>query len=730
MLGSDFSLRAKACFIKKNGVSAGLYWRVASCVWVFFATVLLVLFPIMMIPALGAELLTPAEGAGSHEPVRLKVGIYQNAPKLFLDDANKPAGFFPDILNHIAEQENWTLDYVPCIWDECLKGVENGTLDLMMDVAFSDARAKRFDFNREVVLSNWSVLYVRKGSEILSILNTDNKSIAVVKGSIQHRAFQERADAFGVHPEFIETQNFQQVFELIDQGKADAGLVNRLYGAQFGRDYDIERSNILVRPSLLHFVVPRDRNRYLIEALDERLMQLKENRGSVYYQAIDRWLTPLEDRGAPVWLLWIAGISGFALIAALFFNVLLRKQVTRKGSELERSLKSLRESETKYRLLVENSPEIVYSYSGKAGGFYYSPRVKDVLGYSPEHLYEHPQLWHDSIHPDDLPMVDKAIAELQNGKNFDLQYRIRDASGEWHWFHDCNIIIQGEESEATIDGLATDITEIKKAEEELIRHRNHLEEIVKERTAEVNEKTRQLAEALKKEKEYVALQQNFVELVSHEFRTPLSIIDGVAQWLIRRKDKMTPGELEKRAGMVRSAITRLISLIDTTLYASRLDAGKIGLKLMPCDIGTLIREICGRQKEISPNHKIKVQLDSVPSQIIADPRRLDHVFTNLLSNAAKYAPRPSPIEVKAWVEGGSVLVSVTDQGVGIPEDDLPYMFERFFRAKTSEGIKGTGIGLNIVKEFVELHKGEISVESIEGEGSTFTVRLPINVQGL
>ena len=127
----------------------------------------------------------------------------------------------------------------------------------------------------------------------------------------------------------------------------------------------------------------------------------------------------------------------------------------------------LRESEAQFRRLVEKSPDILYRYSDRRGGTYYSPRVEDVFGYTPECLLEHPSLWHDSIHPDDLPRVDAAIAGLFLGKGFDIEYRIRDVRGEWHWLHDRNIDIRLKDKEAIVEGLASDITERKQAEEAL-----------------------------------------------------------------------------------------------------------------------------------------------------------------------------------------------------------------------------------------------------------------------
>jgi len=111
----------------------------------------------------------------SHESETLNVGIYKNPPKIFLDSSNNPSGFFVDILNEIAKRENWKLNYVECQWRECLSMLEEGNLDIMPDVAYSKEREKHFNFNKEVVLSNWSVLFTNKTSKISSILDLDKK---------------------------------------------------------------------------------------------------------------------------------------------------------------------------------------------------------------------------------------------------------------------------------------------------------------------------------------------------------------------------------------------------------------------------------------------------------------------------------------------------------------------------------------------------------------------------
>lgn len=274
--------------------------------------------------------------------------------------------------------------------------------------------------------------------------------------------------------------------------------------------------------------------------------------------------------------------------------------------------------------------------------------------------------------------------------------------------------------------LAGIIMERVHNEIELNSHRQKLEELVEDRTVELKEKSARLEEAFEREKEYNVIQQKFVSLVSHEFRTPLSIIDGAAQRLIRRKDRLAPEETEARAESIRSTVKRLIGLIDLTLYGSRLDADKIEIKPTPFDLRAMLQEVCDRQAEIAPSFEIDVDIEALPGDIVADPNLLDVVFTNLLSNAVKYSPDNRVIQVQGRTENGCATISVSDNGIGISRDDMPSMFNRFFRAKTTEGYGGTGIGLSISDEFIQMHGGTIEVESEEGKGSTFRVSLPIS----
>jgi len=272
-----------------------------------------------------------------------------------------------------------------------------------------------------------------------------------------------------------------------------------------------------------------------------------------------------------------------------------------------------------------------------------------------------------------------------------------------------------------------DITNRKKTEHELITHRDHLQEMVDKATVELKGKAEELEIALSKEKELNDLQRQFVSMASHEFRTPLAIIDSTAQRLIRLtgKNSLSPENALERFGKIRDSVQRMTRLMESVLTAAKLEEGKINVEIGPCQIGKVINDVCSRQQEIAKHHVISCELDDIPESVQADSGALEQVLANLLSNAEKYAPDAPDIKVKAYTEFGDVVVSVHDEGVGIDDDELNRIGERFFRAKTSAGTPGTGIGLNLSMKLLELHGGSLRVESRKCLGSTFFFRIPI-----
>jgi len=236
-----------------------------------------------------------------------------------------------------------------------------------------------------------------------------------------------------------------------------------------------------------------------------------------------------------------------------------------------------------------------------------------------------------------------------------------------------------------------------------------------------------LEEKLAAEQELSVMQRNFVSMASHEFRTPLTIIDGNARRLIKMNERMPAKEVAQRAGRIRAAVLRMTHLMDNLLNSSRLVDHGAGLYFHPSeiDLTIILRDVCQLHREIAPKTRIVEQFGQQPLRMSGDAKLLDQVFGNLLSNAIKYSPSDSHIVVSAAADAGNIVVCVEDSGIGIPAEDVTRLFERYSRGSNVSGIVGTGIGLYLVKLVIDLHGGQISVESREGHGSRFTVRLPV-----
>ncbi|WP_321337712.1 PAS-domain containing protein [Breoghania sp.] len=253
----------------------------------------------------------------------------------------------------------------------------------------------------------------------------------------------------------------------------------------------------------------------------------------------------------------------------------------------------------------------------------------------------------------------------------------------------------------------TDITDLKKQNEKLRAH------------------TDQLVKHLRKEKRLNEMQRQFVSMASHEFRTPLAIIDGAAQRLKRRFERLTPDEVRERIGHIREAVLRINYLIERFIDFSVSQEGNLEIDPHDCEILPVLRAICEREGQAHKSHRITLTESIGDLTLNFDRRMIEQCLVNLIGNAVKYSPGQEEVLVDASVDGKSLRIDVTDFGVGIPRNEVKKVFGRFFRASTSSGIPGTGIGLNLTEMIVARHKGRISIRSEVGKGSTVSLRLPV-----
>lgn len=218
------------------------------------------------------------------------------------------------------------------------------------------------------------------------------------------------------------------------------------------------------------------------------------------------------------------------------------------------------------------------------------------------------------------------------------------------------------------------------------------------------------------------LQDDFVSTISHELRTPLGFIKGYSTSLLRQDTTWDDETQREFLTIIDEEADRLTRLIEDMLESARLQSKTLQFKFSPIRLDALVRDVATRVKTHHPELEIDFQLESLPPAL-GDGVRLSQVFENLFSNAIKYAPK-SKISIATKSADKRVLISFADQGDGIPEDFLPFLFERFYRVPGERTVTGTGLGLYICKQIVMAHHGKIWVESVLDAGTTFFIELP------
>lgn len=234
-------------------------------------------------------------------------------------------------------------------------------------------------------------------------------------------------------------------------------------------------------------------------------------------------------------------------------------------------------------------------------------------------------------------------------------------------------------------------------------------------------------EALEKERELNQLKSYFVSMVSHEFRNPLSALRVMSEMLIRFDGSLTPEKKERYSQQIGATIDQMCQLLDEVILLGKVDTGNFKLELHPINLKELCQElIAALQYSDSHQHSITLSDQLDLDFIELDPNLLRHILSNLISNAIKYSPPGSDIRVEVGLIGNHVIFCIRDHGIGIPEAEQHRLFSTFSRCSNVGKIQGTGLGLAIVKRCVDLHGGEITVESKIGKGTEITVSLPMN----
>ncbi len=403
---------------------------------------------------------------------------------------------------------------------------------------------------------------------------------------------------------------------------------------------------------------------------------------------------------------------------SLFWNELTLSPVFIRGSKashfivIQNDISERKEIETarlimqgRLKYLLTYSPGIIYC--AKAGSdfraTFMSENVITMLGHEAEKFVKDPEFWKKQIHPEDLQLVYETLTKIFKEDNCSLEYRFLHQDGTYRWMYDQVKLIRDDAGNPLeIVGYWIDISSRKQLEIEL-------------------------QEALQREKENTELRNRFISMTSHEFRTPLSTILSSAELLQHYRHRWTEEKQLTHLYRIQNSVKHMTDMLDDVLFMGKAEAGKLHFKPHSMDVVEYCRRIVEEiQLNIKTQHIINFHshLEFMPAYL--DDKLVLHILTNLLSNATKYSCDKNIINFNITCLQGYVVFSIQDQGIGIPEADMPRLFESFHRAINVENISGTGLGLAIVKKCVDIHGGQIYVTSQLGVGTTFTVKLPLS----
>lgn len=355
----------------------------------------------------------------------------------------------------------------------------------------------------------------------------------------------------------------------------------------------------------------------------------------------------------------------------------------------------LHEKEEQYKLVSENSGDVIALQDFEGRISFISPSLKFLLGYEQDALLD--TFYSDLIHPEEQPFVQSVINQVieNKSKNVKVTYRIQAQDEEWVWV---------ESSYSSIEDSNGNFLYLQSS------------------TRDISERIK----ALEKERQLGKLKSSFISMASHEFRTPLTTIQSSNE-LINMYLDADPNpntKLKKHVGRIRTELERMNSLLKDVFTLGRLDVGKTVIKKDITSLTGIIKQVVLENSVQHKSRNVLVKIEGDERQVELDSQLIGHSLSNLINNALKYSEnRPDPEVIVTYKKVG-VRVEIKDFGIGIPEKDQKGLFESFSRATNVGDIDGTGLGLIIVKQFVEIHGGTVSFESELGKGTSFFIDLP------
>lgn len=677
-----------------------------------------------IITVLAVVLLTASPFTAASAGLPVKVGVYNYEPLVQVENW-KMAGICIDILEFIAQEEDWEIEYINGSWSQCLERVQNGEIDLLAAVPYSTEYEDVVDYCRESVLADWGQIYTHHDSDIQHITDLAGRNIAVYNGDSFTAALELELSSYQISANIMVVSTAPDVLAAVHDKTADAGLLSRTFGAVNRSGYNITEAPISFSPVEIGFAVPKGRSIGILQIIDRQLAALKQDPVSIYHESINRRLNVTTGAAIPAWVGWGLFIASGLLILLLTLSLILRSVIRLRTMELvkaNRELKSevaerkraeaaLVENQEKYRELVDNMDEGLVLVDAKKRVRFANPAAHRIFGVEADSLigcsladFNVPDLF-ETRRPFTRPLRQRlktTVHEIEIMRPDGTRRFIvitasprLDTDGRYAGFF----------------GPIRDVTELRQAEGE------HAQLEAQIRQSQKLESLGIMAGG-----------------IAHDFNNLLMGVLGYADLI----EMDLPGDspFSEHVLGIKTGARRASELCQQLLAYS----GKGKFVIETLDISQVVQELA-HLLEVSISKKIVIDYRLSPAlpAIEADATQIRQVVMNLLTNAADAIDdKPGVVTIATGLvhcdhnylqkafhaedlpTGSYVYLDVMDTGCGMHDEELNKIFDPFYTTKFT----GRGLGLAAVLGIVRGHRGAIRINSRIGRGTTFRILVP------
>ncbi len=652
----------------------------------------------------------------------LKVGVYNNQPTIFADEDGNVKGLFIDILEEIAASEGWELEYVTGHFADILADLKAGKIDLLPAIAYAEEREPFLDYTFETVMANWAELYVPAGIDFTSLRELEGKKIGVKQGDIHFQVLRDMTQDFNISCRFLEADEYETVFEMLDAQFIDVGAVNRLFGNRNKANYRIEATPVIYNPIEMRYAVPEGKNDQVIAKIDNYLTAYKNDVNSIYHQSINRWFVVSSEESFPEWAVHLLyGIAGTVLLL-LGATTLLRYQVKKRTTELMLSNEQLEaqieerkraeEDLRRYARVVEASSDAMALIDLQHRHVLYNSQYRRLLTGSKVSLDG--KLIGDVFGPEFFRKVlESAVNDCLRGRVAHLQVRPELSPVPNRYL---NITLSPCHSDrAEIEGYVIDIRDV---------------------TGQV-----ELQNRLKNAQKMEAIGL-LAGGVAHDLNNILSGIVSYPDMLLINRPADDP--MSVPLNVIKKSGERAAAIVQDLLTLARRGIGTVST----LNLNDVVRDfsVSPERDEIirqSEGIEFKLNLADDLRNISGSTVNLLKVLMNIFVNGVEAMPGGGMLAISTENQfldseyygfeviprGEYAVLRISDTGVGMSVAEINRIFEPFYTSKVL-GRSGTGLGMAVVWGTIKDLNGFVDISSTPGKGTEFTLYFPVTREAI